>query len=139
MRYRRLGYRYAVVLTAGEPRQLADYWRTGSVSVVIAQPCWRPAADLYETPSAVYITVELAGVALEELEIVLYDDALVIEGKRRLAAVDTEGMYHTAEIRQGPFRLEMPLPTAVDPEQIESSYKHGLLQLVLTKVNKESV
>jgi HSP20 family protein len=137
MRYRRLGYRYAVVLTAGEPRQLADYWRTGSVSVVIAQPCWRPAADLYETTNAIYVTVELAGVALEELEIVLYDDALVIEGKRRLEAIDSEGMYHTAEIRQGPFRLELPLPASVNPEQIESNYSQGILQLVLTKVNKE--
>jgi HSP20 family protein len=135
MRYRRLGYRYAMVLTASQPRQLAQDWRAGRLSVLIAQPRWRPPADVYETAANVYVTVELAGVDPDELDVVLYEDAVVVEGQRRLPCVDARGVYHVAEIRQGQFRLELPLPASVDLEQVEARYEGGLLQMTLARAS----
>ena len=42
-------------------------------------------------------------------------------------------MYHAAGIRQGPFRVELPLPAPVDPEHVETRYEHGLLRISLHK------
>lgn len=128
MRYRRLSYRYAVVLAIGEPRPFGDPWRTAPA--VLAQPRWRPAADLVEVNDAFVLTVELAGVESEHVEIVLYEDAVVVEGQRRLPSA---GCYHVAEIRQGQFRLEMPLPAAVDTEQVDGKLERGLLTVRLPK------
>ncbi|GIW06292.1 MAG: hypothetical protein KatS3mg060_1097 [Dehalococcoidia bacterium] len=128
MRYRRLAYRYAVVLTIGEPRPIGDPWRT--VPAVLAQPRWRPAADLVEVEHAFVLTVELAGVDSDQVEILLYEDAVVIEGQRRLPAA---GLYHVAEIRQGQFRLEMPLPAPVDADGVEGQLERGLLTMRLPK------
>jgi HSP20 family protein len=134
MRYRRMHYRYAVVLAAEQPRPLGDTWRGGGLGVMLAQPCWRPPTDVYETASAVAVTAELAGVETDELDVLLYEDALVVEGQRRLPPAEPNGVYHAAEIRQGRFRLEVTLPAQIDPEHAEAHYERGLLQMTLQKV-----
>lgn len=132
MRYRRLSYRYAMVISTGEPRLHANDWRAGRLSALIAQTRWRPAADVYETATTIHVTAELAGVEPDDMEVQLYEDALVVEGRRQLPPGEP-GMYHAAEIRQGPFRLELPLPAAVDPERVDAHYEQGLLLVTLGK------
>ena len=45
----------------------------------------------------------------------------------------TPAVYHTAGIRQGPFRVDLPLPAPVDPERVEARYDRGLLRITLAK------
>jgi HSP20 family protein len=133
MRYRRLSYRYALAITAGATRPLDQTWRAERPGPRLAQTCWRPAADVYETPTAVAITVDLAGVDLDELELLIYEDALVVQGQRRVPPAEAEGVYHAAEIRHGPFRLELALPAPIDPDRADARYEQGLLRLRFPK------
>jgi HSP20 family protein len=133
MRYRRLHYRYAVVMAAERPRPLGDAWEVVRPGAMVAQPCWRPPADVFETADAVTILVDLAGVELDDLEVVLFEDALIVEGRRRLPPADAPCVYHLAEIRQGAFRLEVSLPSVIDPEQADAVYRQGLLQMIVKK------
>jgi HSP20 family protein len=137
MRYRRMHYRYAVVLATQQPRPLGDLWRGGRARVMLAQPSWRPPADIYETADAVTVTVELAGVEADELDVVLFQDALVVEGERRIPPGAPAGVYHAAEIRQGRFRLEVALPAVIDPERADARLERGLLHLALTKTGED--
>lgn len=136
MRYRRMSYRYTLLL-GGQPGPLGSGVALGDerlrrVGVIVAQPHWCPASDVYETADALYVTVELAGVDPDELEIALYEDVLVVEGQRRLpCAPGVRGVYHAAAIRQGPFRAEVPLPFRVDPERVDARYDGGLLSVTL--------
>jgi HSP20 family molecular chaperone IbpA len=43
------------------------------------------------------------------------------------------GTYHAAGVRQGPFRVELPLPAPVDGERVEALYDRGLLRISLPK------
>jgi HSP20 family molecular chaperone IbpA len=43
-----------------------------------------------------------------------------------------------AEIRQGPFRLELPLPATIDQERVEARYDQGLLRMTLYKLADQS-
>src|SRR5205814_8147493 len=61
MRYRRLGTRYALILSAGQPAPLEDPWPVGRLPVTLAQPRWRPPADVYETARDVTVVVAVAG------------------------------------------------------------------------------
>jgi HSP20 family molecular chaperone IbpA len=94
---------------------------------------WRPDADTYETATTVEIIVDLAGVEEEDFEVQLFDDALVVEGRRQLPACQAGAVYQEAGIRQGPFRLEVALAAPVDPERVEATYERGLLRLTLPK------
>jgi len=133
MRYRRLHYRYAVVMAAERPRPLGDAWEAVRPGATVALPCWHPPADVFETADAVTILVDLAGVELDDLEVVLFEDALIVEGHRHLPPADAPCVYHLAEIRQGAFRLEVSLPSAIDPEQADAVYRQGILQMTVKK------
>ena len=79
------------------------------------------------------ITVELAGVDPDAIEALLYEDALVVSGRRHLPGPGPGGVYQAAEIDQGSFRLEVSLPTAVASELTDARYDRGLLVLTLPK------
>src|SRR5438067_11887856 len=102
MRFRRLGTRYALILSAGQPAPLEDPWPAGRLHVTLAQPRWRPPADVSESARDVTAAVSVAGLDQDGYEVVLYDDALVIDGRRRLPAAPG-AVYHAAEIRHGSF------------------------------------
>jgi HSP20 family protein len=132
MRYRRLSYRYAVVMATGRPRQFGEAVPRHPASISMGQPSWRPPADVVETATEVIVLVELAGVDHDQLDVLLFEDALIVEGERRLPA-HAAGVYHAAEIRQGQIRLELPLPASIDPEQVTAQYERGLLEMRLGK------
>ena len=132
MRYRRLSYRYTMVMRSGLPGPFDDLQQTDRVRLLV-ESRWRPDADTYETAGTVEIIVDLAGVHEEDFEVQLFEDALVVEGCRRLAAPEEATMFHAVRIRQGPFRLELPLMAPVDAERVEARYDLGLLRITLPK------
>jgi HSP20 family protein len=132
MRYRRLSYRYTMVVRPGQTLPLGDIWQSDRLRLLV-QPRWRPDADTYETATTVEILVDLAGVQEDELEVQLFEDVLVVEGRRRLPSCQEGAVYHAAGIRQGPFRVELPLPAPVDAERVEARYERGVLRITLPK------
>lgn len=134
IRYRRLSSRYTMIVSSRQPSSLTDIWWVGGAGKVLEQPRWRPAADIYETGATLVVCVELAGVADEDLEVLLYEDALVVEGRRSVAGSGEAERYYAVGIRQGPFRLEVRLPAAVDPDAVDARYERGLLVIRLPKV-----
>ena len=135
MRYRRLSYRYAMVVHTGHTRPFGDIWESDRLRVQV-QGRWRPDADVYETANAIEVIVDLAGVEEDDYEVQLFEDALVVEGRRQVPTREGDARYHAAGIRQGPFRVEMPLPARVDPERVHAHYDRGLLHISLPKLRE---
>ncbi|MDQ3581021.1 MAG: Hsp20/alpha crystallin family protein, partial [Pseudomonadota bacterium] len=67
MRYRRLSYRYAMVIHSSQTWPLG-VWQGDRLRLLV-QPRWRPDADTYETATTVEILVDLAGVEEDDLEV----------------------------------------------------------------------
>ena len=132
MHYRRLSYRYTMVVRSGQTWPLGDIWQSDRLRLLV-QPRWRPDADTYETATTVEILVDLAGVEEDDLEVQLFEDVLVVEGRRQLPSCQEGAVYHAVGIRQGPFRVELPLPAPVDAERVEARYERGLLRITLPK------
>ena len=132
MRYRRLSYRYAMVVRSGQTWPFGDMWQTDRLRLLV-QGRWRPDADTYETATTFEIIVDLAGVEEDDFEVQIFEDALVVEGRRDLPSCQEEAVYHAGGIRQGPFQLELPLPAPVDPERVEARHERGLLRITLPK------
>lgn len=137
MRYRRMSYRYAYVVSAGGPSQLGGSFLPERWSVQLARTTWRPPADVIETRGEIEVTLDLAGVDPEQIDVQLYEDAVIVEGHRRLQREGSGGRYHAAEIRQGPFRFELVLPATIDAEQVSARYDQGLLHMNFPKVTSE--
>lgn len=133
MRYRRLSYRYALVLSTAGGLPYGDPHPSEPPGVRFAQTVWRPAADVRESERTIEVTVELAGVEQDQIDVVVYEDAVVVEGNRRMRVTDEDAVYQRAEIRQGPFRVELPLPALVDQDDVDANYENGLLELTFRK------
>lgn len=101
---------------------------------------WQPRVDVYETPNALIIKAELAGVRLDDLEVELVDRgrALLIRGQRGDPAEQRgeRTVFHQMEIYLGPFERVVPLPAniVVDRQGIEAAYDDGFLLVRLPKL-----
>jgi len=129
VRYRYLRYRSTVLVSGAGVGHLADPWLVR----VVPGGRWRPNVDVYETPHALLVIVELAGVDPDALDVQLFTDALAIEGVRRLPPPEEDAVYREATIAQGPFRVDVPLPAPVDAESVTAEEAHGILTIRLPK------
>jgi HSP20 family protein len=116
MRYRRLSYRYAMVVHTGQSWPFGDRWPSDPLRL-LAHARWQPDADSCETATTVELTVDLAGVGEEDFELQLFEDALVVEGRRQLPSCHGPRCA-TRLASPGPFRVELPLPCPIDPERV---------------------
>ncbi|HYP48052.1 MAG TPA: Hsp20/alpha crystallin family protein [Thermoleophilaceae bacterium] len=99
-----------------------------------------PRVDVYyadEPPRAV-VTADLAGVAIEDVELSVRGRQLVIAGKRRPGEAAGR-LYQQIEIEHGPFRRVVELGAEVAADQARASYEDGILevQVPLAKPSRE--
>ncbi len=101
----------------------------------IARPEWQPPCDVLETGSEWIVKAEIAGLEEDQFDVLLYEDGLVLEGRRPWGApaAGADVRVHAAEIRHGPFRLALRLPGAIDREGANVSYERGMLVVRLPK------
>src|SRR5262245_12222176 len=131
MRYRRVTYLWSAVVRGPHEVLLEDTW--GLVRPrPMASPFFRPPADVVETDDSYQVTLEVPGVAEDEMDVFVHPDALVVSGRRRCRAAGAS-QFHVAEIRYGPFRFDMALPEDADASGIAATTDHGLLRLSVPK------
>jgi HSP20 family protein len=129
-RWRRITTRSLRVVSYGGlgPVDLLSITTSGPL---VAPTTWRPAADLLETAAGIVLTVELAGVSEDDIDIALYPDAIIVSGNRRAIDGAADGFYHTLQIRRGPFHLEVPLPGPLDMERADATLENGMLRITI--------
>lgn len=95
---------------------------------------WTPALDLYQTADDIVAVVELPGMKKEEIELSLHEGALTISGERKGSASDDQNAR--TERFVGKFRRSISLPTRVDANKVNASYKDGILTVTLPKAEE---
>jgi len=139
IRYRYVTYRY----TDGSQQQLERHYRQlvhdalrqSHQSILQRSATWRPLADIRESAEMVMVKIELAGMKEEEIDVTLYEDALVVSGERHEEPEGNENVYyHEAQIRYGPFRIEVLLLLPIDREGVKARYENGFLWVDLPKL-----
>jgi HSP20 family protein len=99
-----------------------------------AMKSWGPPVDVEETDNEVTVRAEIPGVTPDDLQLSISGNALVISGeKKETVTKRPEAGYVVQERRYGAFRREVPLPTAVDPDDVKAEYENGVLQVRLKK------
>lgn len=94
---------------------------------------WEPAVDVEETDKQVLVRAEIPGVKPEDLDVTIQHGALVISGEKKESEERKERGYLYQERRYGSFRREMPLPAAVDEQNVKAEYTDGVLHVTLEK------
>src|SRR2546422_6555412 len=139
MRYRFVTYRYSDGSQQQMERHyrqlLQDALRQSQQSILQHSVTWRPLADIHESLEIMTVKIELAGMSEEEIEVTLYEDALVVSGERHDDHEHKQNLsYHEAQIRYGPFRFEVLIDSPIDRQAVTARYENGFLWVDLPKL-----
>jgi HSP20 family protein len=94
---------------------------------------WMPSVDVKETKESLQIFTELAGIDPKDVEVTVESGVLTLKGQRNFEKAVEGESYHRVERAYGSFERSFTLPTNVDPDKIQATYKHGVLELSLPK------
>ncbi len=94
------------------------------------------AVDMCQTATDIIIKTMVAGVKPEDLDIAITRDMVTIRGKRMETTESDENDFFHKELYWGSFSRTIVLPAEVEIEEAEASEKHGLLTLILPKIDK---
>lgn len=97
---------------------------------------FRPAVDIYEDEKAIYLKAELPGINPDEIKINVENDVLTLEGERKFEKEEKKEGYHRVERSYGSFRRSFSVPDNVSTEDIDATYKDGVLTLTLPKTRE---
>jgi HSP20 family protein len=95
---------------------------------------WNPSVDIYETDDALIIKAELPGVSKDDVSVEVHQNTLTLRGQRTHEAEVKQDKYHRVERSYGTFQRSFVLPTMVDQEKVQATFKDGVLELHLPQL-----
>ncbi len=103
-----------------------------SLTTDVFGPQW-PSVDMSETDNEVCITAELPGVNKDNLGISLSDGKITISGEKKEEEEDKGKDFYRLERSYGSFRRTFSLPCEIDANNVDASFKDGVLKITLPK------
>lgn len=92
---------------------------------------WRPAVDILEKTDQMHVVVDVPGVDPAAIEVTLLANMLTVRGSRAVPA--NGGTEVRSERPSGSFELAIPLPAAVESDEVDAHFKWGVLTVTLQK------
>ena len=96
-----------------------------------------PSLDVHEDDKEFCMTVDLPGVAQEDIDLRVEGDMLTISGETRREDKRDEKGYHVMERSSGSFRRSLRLPFEPDPERITAECRNGVLTVHVPKEGQQ--
>lgn len=97
---------------------------------------WMPDVDIYEKENKIYIRMDIPEIKPEDIDISIVDNTLKIKGERKMTEEVKEENYYRMERRYGSFERMIELPVSVKMDNIEATYKNGVLHVELPKAEE---
>ena len=91
-----------------------------------------PACEIHDEDKMYSISLDIPGIAKEDIQIEVKDNHLHVYGERKA----TKTTAFRSEKRYGKFSRVFSLPQNVDTDAIEATFVNGVLQLTQPKAEK---
>jgi HSP20 family protein len=95
---------------------------------------YTPPVDLYETAQEVALNVYLPGMTQEDIQLEVTGDIIHIAGECKPTVPDKTTAVYQLQGGYGRFAVRYFLPVEVKPEQVKATYRNGVLEVRLPKV-----
>ncbi|MCW5588393.1 MAG: Hsp20/alpha crystallin family protein [Legionellales bacterium] len=103
----------------------------------VATSQWLPLVDIVENEKAFVLHADLPGVDVKDIQVFMEDGMLTIKGERHSEHQHDEKFYKRIERAHGEFYRRFSLPDTADGEKIAAKSKHGVLEIVIPKKEKD--
>jgi molecular chaperone IbpA len=100
-----------------------------------------PAVDVYSTEEGFQVDIAVAGFNKDDVELELKDNTLFIKADSNTECEDSDekGTCLKKEIARRSFRRAIRFPEKIDSDQVEASYKDGVISCSVGKVVPEEL
>lgn len=95
---------------------------------------WSPTVDIHESTEGYHLSIDLPGIAPEQIEVTADKGVLSIRGTREAVHADKD--LKRSERSFGSFKREFSLPDNADFDRIEAKSNHGVLTVFVPKTAK---
>lgn len=95
-----------------------------------------PRVDVLDKESDIVVRAELPGVSKDDINVTVGENAVTIQGETRHEEKEEKADYYRCEISRGAFARTVGLPATVDADRAKASFKDGILELTLPKIEK---
>lgn len=89
--------------------------------------------DVKDCEKQIEVTAELPGVEAKDIELTFNKGNLVLKGEKKSEKEESDKNYYRMERRYGSFYRVIPLPTEVQEDKAEATFKNGVLKITLPK------
>jgi len=93
-----------------------------------------PAVDLIDRNDQLVVRAEIPGVKKEDIDISVAGNMVTLRARTQHEEQKEEGEYYRREISRGELSRTLTLPTDVDGTKAKASFKDGVLELTLPKL-----
>ncbi len=98
---------------------------------------WTPTVDVEEDKENYTIRADLPGVAKKDIEVCLDKGVLSITGdKQTVKETGKDTKQHRTERFYGSFARRFALPTAIKENELDATFKDGVLTLIIPKAEE---
>jgi HSP20 family protein len=115
-------------------RLFDDTFRNFGVAPFSGASAGWPSVEVAETDKAVRVTAELPGLEDKDIELRVENNVLTLKGEKRTEIQDKDKRY--SERYYGRFERSLSLPSEVDDEHAEATFKNGVLSVTLPKTDR---
>lgn len=100
---------------------------------------WAPAADIRETSGEFLIRLDVPGVDGKSVKVSMLEDTLTVKGERREESQGKGDKWHRVERFHGAFERRFHLAGPMQADQVEATYKDGVLEIRIPKSEQARV
>jgi HSP20 family protein len=92
---------------------------------------WSPPVEAFEREGQLIVRADLPGLTKDDVNVEITDDAIKIRGERREEKEENEEGYYRSERSYGSFYREIPLPSGVNREEANATFRNGVLEITM--------
>jgi HSP20 family protein len=110
-----------------------DFQPSGGQFEGLGGGTFAPALDVKENADSYIVSLEVPGIAQDDLNISLENNVLTVRGQKQQKHEEKEGEFRRVERSYGSFARSVTLPRTVESGKVSASLNDGVLQIELPK------
>jgi HSP20 family protein len=96
-----------------------------------------PPLNIWTSADAAVITAELPGLSAEDIDVSVVNDTVTLHGSRPPEQLPEGHVLHRSERFCGRFSRSVQLPFRVNADNIQATFKNGILELRLPRTEQD--
>lgn len=96
-----------------------------------AAAAWAPTIEVSQTDGKYQVRAELPGVNPADVKLEITDEAVILEGERKVETQENKGGVQVTERQYGRFYRAIPLPEGAKVDEAKAKFENGVLEVTV--------